>query len=246
MFASAGLVAVTLTTSLSLTACSLTPSQTVQEVNKSVTTDASSFTVAIRAGRLVVVAGVPGMVSLRGTVTYKGAQAPMLLWQSSGTSLALRSVCHSVHNDCSYEYTLALPSVMGIAASNAAGDVSVADLNGPVQVSASAGNVSLAGLSGRVTLTDNAGNVTAQAIKGDVADVTIGAGNATLGYVTPPSHLFVQDSTGNIAATVPNSSSYHVVTNIRTGSSLNDVPDDPSSLNTISLSVEVGNVSLHY
>ena len=237
-------MAVALGMSFLLAACSPGRSQTVQHVNKSVTTDASSFMVTIFAGRLVLVPGPSGQVSLRGTVTYKGTRPPTLSWRSNDTGLTLVSVCHSVNNDCSYDYTLAVPPSTGTTAVNTAGDVSVSDLSGPVSVTALAGNVVLSGLSGNLSLTDTAGDVVTTAMRAPDAHITVMSGDATLKYVAPPSHLFVRVATGDITAAVPDSASYHVVTSVQTGTNSDSIPDVPTAKRTISLSTGVGNVSL--
>lgn len=218
--------------------------QKVQHVDRAVRTEATAFTVAIPAGQLQLIAGPPGLVSLRGTVTYRGGQAPTLAWPDDITGLSLVSTCHSSQGGCGYNYTLAVPPAMAVTASNGAGNVSAGELAGTLRLTVGAGQVTLTRLSGTLSVTDSAGNVTATAMTSAITDVTVKAGNVSLQYDAAPQRLTVRDSTGNVTASVPRTASYHVDVSARTGVVSNRVPDDPTSQRTISLSVGAGNASL--
>ena len=191
-----------------------------------------------------MVVGPPGKVTLRGAITYRGAQPPTPAWQHGATGLSLQSVCPSPDSGCGYDYTLAVPAAVSVTASNSAGNISVSGLSGPVQIAAGAGNISLAGLSGSLKVNDGGGNITATDLRAAIADITEGAGNVVLNFKARPAGLSVRDSTGNISAIVPGSAFYHVVASDRLGTTSEGIPDDPSSQREISLAVGTGNLSL--
>jgi len=218
--------------------------QKVMSVHKVVSTDSASLIVTITDGRLSLVPGSPGQVSLQGTVTYRGSRTPTILWQEGTPGLTLQSICPSGDTDCGYDYTLVVPVSMAVIASNMAGDVSARGLTSPAHLVALAGNVTLADLAGRIDVTATAGDVVATNLDSQVANVTAGAGDVTLRFAVPPSQVSVHNGAGNVTAVLPSSASYHVIIVVGQGVTSNSLGDDPSSQRVISLATGTGNVTV--
>jgi len=195
-------------------------------VERSVKTQADLFIVGIVAGRLVLVNGPDGQVSLRGKATYQGSRAPTLEWPSSAKDLSLVSSCPPVDRECGYDYTLTVPVAINIVATIAAGNISVHGADGPAELSAGAGDVSGSDLgSAAVQVTDRSGNV-------------------SLLFNAAPASVDVRVSIGNVVLAVPRSAQYHIVTSDLLGTVMRGIPNSVASERLISLRVGTGDISL--
>ena len=215
-----------------------------ESVHMAIRTSAGVFSVNVEAGSLRLIPGRSGLLSLRGTVTYRGGLPPSISWQGSGGNVLLRSMCHSRDGECGYNYVISVPAATTVVADVIAGNVRATGLEGTLRLTAAAGNVTLDGVSGALHVTGGSGNITAAGLRSASSDVKEGAGNVTLGFTAAPSHLVVKAGAGNVSVVVPRSFNYHVLTSDQLGNVSSGITDDPSSARVISLSVGTGNISL--
>jgi len=216
-----------------------------ETVSTATRTTTRAFSVTVEAGSLRLIPGPAGLVSMRGTVAYRGGQPPSISWQSSGGKVLLSSVCHSRGGDCDYSYTISVPVSTMVHANVMAGDIWASGLAGTLDLNAPAGNVTLAEVSGPVRVTGGSGNVTGAGLRSSNSDVELGTGNVTLGFTAAPSRLAAGTGTGNVAVMVPPAFRYHVVTSDQLGNVSLGIADDPSSPRVVSLSVGTGNLFLN-
>ena len=216
-----------------------------ESVHTTTRTSAGVFNVNVEAGSLHVIPGRSGLLSLRGTITYRGSRPPSISWQGDAGNVLLRSICHSRDGDCGYNYVISVPAATTVVADVIAGDLWARGLTGTLRLNAAAGNVTLDSVSGALHLTGGSGNITAAGLRSASSDIRKGAGNVTLGFTAAPSHLVVKAATGNVSVVVPRSFNYHVLTSDQLGDVSSGIPDDPSSAREISLSVGTGNIFLN-
>ena len=241
-------VAVMVSAAAALSACGAGTSSAhhSESVRTAVRTSASVFSVDLDAGSLHLVRGPSGLLSLRGTASYRGGRAPTISWQGTGGSMFLHPVCHSRDGDCGYNFIISVPVSTTVVAGVDAGDIWARGLAGTLQLDALAGDVTLTGLSGSLRVTGGSGNITAAGLRSAASDFAEGAGNVTLGFTAAPRHLAAKVGSGNVGVTVPPSFSYHVLTSDESGDVVSGITDDPSSPRVISLSVGTGNIFLNH
>jgi hypothetical protein len=240
-------LAVLMAAAAALSACGTATSSAEhsESVSTTMRTSTGMLSIDVEAGSLHFVPGPSGLLSLRGTVTYRGGRPPGISWQGAGRSVSLRSVCHSRDGDCGYSYVVSVPVSTTVVADVYAGDIWAKGLAGTLQLRALAGDVTLTDLSGPLYVTGGSGNITAVGLRSASSNVEEGEGNVSLRFAAAPSHLVAKTGTGDVGVIVPPSFSYHVLTSDQLGNVASGISDDVSSPRVISLSVGTGNIDLN-
>ena len=107
-----------------------------------------------------------------------------------------------------------VPTEYGIRFSSGAGDVTLADITGPVRGQTGAGNLTLTSVRGSVDVTTGSGNVLFERVLGQV-NVQTGAGNVEL--LDVEGGLRVQTGAGNISAEIARQPKAHTELNTGAG-----------------------------
>jgi hypothetical protein len=187
-----------------------------ESVHMAVTDSSGVFSVRVDAGDVHLVAGPSERVSLKGTVTYRGGRPPSILWEHAGNKISLRSICHSRHGDCGYNYTILVPASMTVLADDTAGDIWAKGLAGSLGLNTTAGNVTLGFTSAPIHLV----------VKASIGNVGVTV-PASFSY-----HMSTSDQLGDVSSGLADdpSSPRAISLSVGTGniSSINPVVEAPS------------------
>jgi len=232
-------------------------------VDFSVPVHGGRVSVAVGAGTVSVRPGAAGAVKLSGTVHYSLVR-PKVGLRSIRSGVAVDSSCPGLAVSCSFDYSVAVPAVLGTDISVGSGNLSATGLSGQVTLSDQSGDVRAAGLAGVVQIRSQSGNITAAALSGpdtrlrdqsgDVSvtsisspDVTVSdqSGNITLDFATVPRRVVVTGQSGNITLVLPpGSTAYRVTARTLSGSTITQVPTSPGSSQVITATTQSGNITI--
>lgn len=193
------------------------------------TTSDSTVTQAVTAvkvvngvGGVAVRAGTSPNIGIHRAIDYHGDTPPQPGQAIENGTLVLTANCRS----CSIAYDLTVPASVAVTINDSVGTVSLDGLSGPISVTAASGHVRGTNL--------RSASVDAQAA----------AGAINLAFSTAPSQVTAHSNAGAVSVEVPRGT-YAVDAKVTVGAIHINVANDPSATNHLTLTADVGAVTVN-
>ena len=207
----------------------------------------SGNTVSLSAGDADVrVTQAPGsQLLLTGTAHYSIVRSTVT-WRTTPSGVAVSPRCHFVVGNCSFDLHAVVPDGKRALISTGSGNVTLADVSGPVSAGTGSGDVSGNAVSGaKVTLSTGSGNISIAGLTGAQVSASAGSGDITLTFTKVPDRVHVDSGSGNVTLVLPpGTTPYHVSATADSGGRVVTVPTNPASQHVITVSSGSGNISI--
>jgi hypothetical protein len=202
----------------------------------------------VDSGDISVAPGGDGQISVERTLHF-GRTKPTVNDEWAGDALRLSSRCRQ-DKGCWVNYVVRVPPGVAVLASTQAGNVSIVDITGELDLTSTAGDVSVRGGTGAVRVRGEAGNVTGSGLKSTSVDVQTTDGAVSLDFAVPPTTVRVVAESGSIRIAVPRAGTgvdgYAVHAGTKDGARKVTVDEDSAGRHTISAELVDGDVSVGY
>ena len=222
-------------------------------------------TVSLSAGDGDVrVTQAPGsQLNLTGTAHYSVIRSTVT-WHNTRSGVVVTPRCHFIVGNCSFDFHAVVPVGKRALISTGSGNVTLANLSGPVIAGTGSGNiraenipdavsmetgsgdVSGATVSGaKVTVKTGSGNISIEGLTGAHVIASAGSGDITLTFTKVPDRVHVDNGSGNVTLVLPpGSTQYQVNAATDSGNRLVTVPTNSASPHVITVSDGSGNISI--
>jgi hypothetical protein len=222
-------------------------------------------TVSLSAGDADVrVTQAPGsQLNLTGTAHYSIIRSTVT-WHNTRSGVVVTPQCHFVVGNCSFNFHAVVPEGKRALISAGSGNVTLANLSGPVSAETGSGNIhaenvpdavtmatgsgdiSGATVSGaKVTVKTGSGNISIERLTGAHVIASAGSGDITLTFTKVPDRVHLDNGSGNVTLVLPpGSTQYQVNAATDSGDRLVTVPTSSASPHVITVSDGSGNVSI--
>jgi hypothetical protein len=155
----------------------------------------------VDSGDITLTAGEPGRVTVDRRVRWR-KQEPRVDSTWDGDTLRLSSDCHG-RNNCTVDYTVAVPAGVVVRAVTVDGKVSVSDLTGDLDLKNESGDINVGNSVGSVRIRSEAGNITGTGLRSPAVDVASTDGDVSLRFAAAPDTARVVLEAGAIDIAVP-------------------------------------------
>lgn len=162
-----------------------------------------------------------------------------------GDTLHITADCVD-EKDCTLDYTVRAPANVAIIAKSVAGDVSVRDLTGELELSNDAGDITVEGSRGRVSINGKAGAITGRSLRSSDVTVQSDAGDVNLTFAEAPATASVTLDSGDVKVAVPRAGGYKVKATTSAGDRKVSVDEDSNGRHSIVVAVGSGDVTVAY
>jgi hypothetical protein len=222
-------------------------------------------TVSLSSGAADVrVTQAPGsQLELTGTAHYSIIRSTVT-WHNTRSGVIVTPRCHFVVGNCSFDFHAVVPAGKRALISTGSGNVTLANLSGPVSAATGSGNiraenipdaVSMATGSGdisgatvsgaKVTVKTGSGNISIDGLTGTHVIASAGSGDITLTFTKVPDGVHVANGSGNVTLVLPpGNTPYQVNAATDSGGRVVTVPTNPASRHVITVSDGSGNISI--
>jgi GNAT superfamily N-acetyltransferase len=197
---------------------------------------------ALEAGTVDVVASTGDGAVVRRTVRH-GRRRPSTFERLDGDRLVLES-----HRPRGWwpgwwwvDYEVHVPRASSVTAHTAAGRLSVAGVDGAVELTSQAGKLRVHATGGRLRLRSSAGSIEGVDLRSPEAEIRTEAGHVVLSFVAPPACVDVTATAGAIEVHVPGGP-YAVDASSTAGRVQVAVPTDPGSTRRVAARSKAGSV----
>lgn len=149
---------------------------------------------------------------------------------------------------CRGSYSITVPAGLSVSGHTSNGGISIAGVEGSIDVSTSNGILTLTDLSGpTVTARTSNGSITGTFLASPDVDVRTSNGAVSVSFVTTPTRVTVRTSNGSVEVAVPSDSpAYSVSASTSNGQTRTDIRTDPAATATIEVSSSNGNITVRY
>ncbi len=221
-----------------------------------------TVTLAVDSGDVSVSPRAGDRIRLRGTATWALIRS-RLTWQRTPSGVAVHPQCRQITGQCSFDFTVTMPSRLAMVISSASGDLSARGLAAPVRLQAGSGDIRVSALSGGARINDQSGEITGASLAGRVfiqnesGDITVTglasqdvtaqdrSGSITLTFAAVPARVRVSNESGDIRLVLPpGSTEYQVTASTRSGSTVVTVPRTTSSRHLITVTDQAGDITV--
>jgi hypothetical protein len=211
-------------------------------VARTVAWTGGTVTIAVDTGNLTVSPSNDNSVHVSGVVQY-GAIRPVLQVNTGASGVTVNLSCPPVlSGNCSANLAVMVPAQAVVVASSDSGDVTALNLTG-ASLSSDSGDVTATGLLGSAHFHTDSGGITATSLGASDVTASADSGSITLNFVDVPHRVTVQDDSGSVTLGVPGPrTAYKIDAHTDSGAATIDVPTDPASPDSISISVDSGDV----
>jgi hypothetical protein len=166
-----------------------------------------------------------------------------------GSTLRVSAVCPDQDN-CSVNYTLQVPANVTVQAHTAAGNLSIRDVTGALDLRNESGNVKVYNPQAQVRIQGTSGDITGSGLRSTDVQVQTNSGDITLGFNTSPNAAKATTQSGTVRITVPRAGSgadgYHVQAATNAGQRQVQVQEDSAGQHSIVASADAGDVIVQY
>ena len=223
-------------------------------------------TVRLSAGsadvRVTQAAG--SQLRLTGTAHYSLIRSTVT-WRTTRSGVTVTPRCHFVTGNCSFDFHAVVPAGKRALISTGDGNVTLANLSGPVSAGTGSGDINAENTSGAGTMQTGSGNISGAAVSGarvtfktGSGDISIaslaggrvfasaGSGDITLSFTTIPEQVHVDNGSGNVTLVLPpGTTQYQVNASTDSGERpVVTVPTSSASQHVITVTDGSGNISI--
>ncbi len=211
-------------------------------VARTVAWNGGAVTIAVDTGDLTISPSTDNSVHVSGVVQYS-VRKPLLHVTTSAAGVTVNLVCPPVlAGICSVDLAVTVPAQAVVVASSDSGHVTASNLTGAT-LSTDSGDLTTTGLLGSARLHTDSGSITATSLGASPVTASADSGSITLNFVEVPQRVTVQDDSGSVTLAVPTQgTAYNIGAHTDSGSTAIGVPTDPASTNSISITVDSGDV----
>jgi Putative adhesin len=218
--------------------------RTTSEFTRTLTPQADRLTVHNDKGDVVLLPSRDGLVHVAAESQH-GISEPRVSAESTGGGVVLAGSCDSdLAVECTVDFTVQVPASFAVQVQVGAGEVTAADLSGPLDVQATSSDVVLDNLSGPVSVRSESGPVLGRELRSDTVDVLADSGDVSVMLVGVPSSVQARSTRGDVEVVVPGTETYRISTAVPRGSTEIAVADDAGSTHAITASSDLGDVSV--
>ena len=222
-------------------------------------------TVSMSAGSADVrVTQAPGsLLRLTGTAHYSLFRSTVI-WHNTRSGVAVTPQCHFFVGNCSFDFHVVVPGGKGARISTGSGNLTLANLSGPVSAETGSGDIHAENISDAGSMTTGSGDVSGVTVSGarvafktgsgNIAIATLsgtnvvastGSGDITLTFSTVPGHVRVDSGSGNVTLMLPpGNTSYRVITTTDSGNRSITLPTNSASPHVITVTTGSGDISI--
>jgi hypothetical protein len=215
---------------------------------------AADVRVTQAAGSQLLLTGTAHYSLIRSTVT----------WHTAPSGVTVSPRCHFVTGVCSFDFHAVVPEGKRALISTGSGNVTLADLTGPVSagtgsgdiraeniphagtMETGSGDISGATVSGaKVTFKTGSGGISIAGLTGAHVIASAGSGDITLTFTMVPERVHVTNGSGNVTLVLPPGNTlYQVNASTDSGNREVTVPTSSVSQHVITVSDGSGNISI--
>jgi len=155
-----------------------------------------------------------------------------------------RCPVHWPFGDCSVDLQLVVPAATALQLDIDTGDVSVTGISGGLSAITTTGDVSLSAVGGtNLSARTNTGDIRVLATGPDPQiNASSDTGDVRLSFTSAPRSVLAKTSTGDVTISVPGADSYAVTAATDVGDKTIQVPVDPGSPHSLSVTTSVGDI----
>jgi hypothetical protein len=218
-------------------------SYTAPSVARSSSDWPDTLTVTTPGGQIAVNGTTAGPARVTGTARYSLVRSKVTEHAAAGVATVGYDCAVPIGN-CEFDATVSAPATVPVSVSTGGGNVDVTGTAGLVNVSTGGGNVSVNQASGPLDLQTTGGNIQAAQVGSAFLTATSGGGNIDLVFSSVPGDVRVDTTGGNVTVVVPPTASYHVTAHTDGGSVTDEVAQDTSSPNVITVTTGGGDITI--
>ena len=173
-------------------------------------------------GGVAVHAGTSSSILIHRVVDYQSDTPPQPGQAIQNGTLVLTANC----GNCGIGYDLTVPSSIGVTINDSLGKITIDGISGPISVSAASGHVQGTNL------------------RAATVDVQASAGAIDLAFSAPPTQVTAHSKAGAVSVEVPGGP-YAIDATVKVGAVHVNVPDSPTAANHLTLTADVGAVTVN-
>jgi hypothetical protein len=222
-------------------------------------------TVSLSAGPadVRVTQAVGSQLLLTGTARYSLIRSTVT-WHTTRSGVAVTPRCHFFAGNCSFDFHAVVPVGKRALISTGSGNVTLANLSGPVSAGTGSGDIHAENISGagtmatgsgdvsgatvsgtRVAFKTGSGNIAIAALSGTNVVASTGSGDVSLTFTTVPGHVRVDTGSGNVTLLLPpGNTQYQVNATTDSGNRSITVPTNSASQHVITVTTGSGDISI--
>ena len=188
----------------------------------------------------------PGTVEVDRKLQWKSSK-PQISEDWSGDTLRITVTCPDDQENCAVHYKIKAPAAVAVQARTGAGNYSLADITGDIDVTADAGDTTVSGgAAGKLRVNSVDGDLTATGLRATDVAAQTKSGQLKLAFDAPPTTVRVTAESGDIEVAVPAAApgGYAVQANTTDGTSTIDVAQDSAGQHSIIAETTVGDVRI--
>jgi putative adhesin len=177
----------------------------------------------------------------------RGWRGPDVEERTDGLRAVVEASCPTLFGGrCEVHYEIAVPDGHAVEVAVDSGDLEVSGLRvRSLRTSASSGRTTLADVDGPIELRASSGSVSATGLRSDRVTAEISSGSTQLEFAAAPTEVTVSASSGDVTLRLPaDGDPYHVRARSSSGQQRVDVPTDPGSPRTVTVTVSSGDVEV--
>jgi DUF4097 and DUF4098 domain-containing protein YvlB len=188
------------------------------------------------AGSQLQVTGTAYYSLIRSTVT----------WRTTPSGVVVSPRCHFVTGNCSFDLHAVVPAGKRALISNGSGNVTLANLTGPVSAGTGSGDVSGNAVSGaNAAFETGSGDISIAGLASAKVTASSGSGDITLTFTEVPAHVRVSTGSGDVSLVLPRGNTlYRVNAATDSGGRVVTVPTSSASQHVITVSAGSGDISI--
>jgi hypothetical protein len=176
-----------------------------------------------------------------------GWRGPDTEERTDGSRAVIEASCPGLLGGrCAVHYEIAVPDGHVVEVAVSSGDLEVSGVRvRSLRTSASSGRTTLADVDGPVDLRSSSGSIDATGLRSDRVAAEILSGSTQLEFSAAPAEVTVSASSGDVTLRLPaDGDPYHVRARSSSGQERVDVPTDPGSPRTVTVTVSSGDVEV--
>jgi DUF4097 and DUF4098 domain-containing protein YvlB len=148
----------------------------------------------------------------------------------------------AVGPQCDVDYTLRVPPRSTIAATIRAGDLTVRDMSGDLDLSTSAGDIHLDDIDGQLSIHNSTDDVTATDVHSSRVSIQTASGDIEVQFTREPEQVETTTTNGSITVGVPRHTTYNLT--VEANEPDIDVPHHPAARHTITARTNTGKIRI--
>ena len=207
---------------------------------------ASRLSVEVGNGAVRLTSTDSDLLQVHRTVTH-GWREPGIEERSDGSGAAITAHCPTLFaRGCDIGYEIAVPRGFAVDLRADSGDLDIRGVTAQsLRTDVSSGRTTLVDVAGSVEMRSSSGSISATGLSSADLTADVSSGSTSLDFAAAPSAVTVSASSGNVILRLPVSEGpYRVRADSSSGREQVDVPVNPASPRTVTVTVSSGDVQV--